>query len=440
LKQAETVNPIESSQSTKTLGANDDSFLPLDLQTQLKSLSEVDILVGIPSFNNARTIGHVVQAVETGLAKYFPSERAIVVNSDGGSKDSTPEIVRNSALQDLKTLLVAHPLHTVHKITTPYHGIPGKGSALRTVFKIATELKAKACAVVDSDLRSITPEWIDLLISPIYRHGFDFVAPLYHRHKYDGTITNSIVYPVTRALYGQRVRQPIGGDFGFSGPLAQYYLSQDVWGTDVARFGIDIWMTTTAITGGFKLCQSFLGAKIHDVKDPGADLSAMLTQVVSSLFSLIENNKNFWEKVTGSVLPPLFGFQYTVGLEPIHVNVERMINIFRQGAKDLISIWDKALSPETLAEVIRLADADKTNFQFPPPIWVRVVYEFAAAFQRQVIHREHLLGSLTPLYLARTASFVLQTAESSAEEVEQILEDLCLEFERQKPYLIERLS
>jgi glycosyltransferase involved in cell wall biosynthesis len=417
-----------------------DAFLSHEVQNRLKQIDQVDILVGIPSFNNARTIGHVVRAIEAGVAKYFPNERAIVVNSDGGSKDGTPEIVRNSSLQDLQTLLVAHPLHTVHKISTPYHGIPGKGSALRTVFKIATELKAKACAVVDSDLRSITPEWVELLISPIYRHDFDFVAPLYHRHKYDGTITNSIVYPVTRALYGQRVRQPIGGDFGFSGRLAEYYLSQNVWQTDVARFGIDIWMLTTAITGGFKICQSFLGAKIHDVKDPGADLSAMVMQVVSALFDLIEKNRDYWPKVIGSKAPPLFGFQYTVGLEPIHVNVDRMLNIFRHGAKDLREIWEKALSPATLAEVIRLGNEEKTNFQFPSPLWVQTVYDFAVAFHRRVINREHLLRSLTPLYLARTASFVLQTPESSAEEVEQILEELCLDFEHRKPYLIEKFQ
>ena len=62
-------------------------------------------------------------------------------------------------------------------------------------------------------------EWIELLAGPVLKGGYDYVAPLYARYKYDGTITNSIVYPLTRALYGQRIRQPIGGDFGFSGSL-----------------------------------------------------------------------------------------------------------------------------------------------------------------------------------------------------------------------------
>src|SRR4029077_12936525 len=129
---------------------------------------------------------------------------------------------------------------------------------------MAESLQAKACAVVDSDLRSITPEWIDLLLRPILFAGYDFVAPYYHRHKYDGTITNSIAYPLTRALYGLRIRQPIGGEFGFHTDLARTYLAQPVWESDVARFGIDIFMTTTAVARHARVVQAFLGAKIHD--------------------------------------------------------------------------------------------------------------------------------------------------------------------------------
>jgi hypothetical protein len=90
---------------------------------------------------------------------------------------------------------------------------------VRSIFEIATRLGTTACAMVDSDLRSITPYWLDRLLSPIVHHGYEYVAPVYSRHKYDGTITNSIAYPVTTALYGVRLRQPIGGEFGLSGEL-----------------------------------------------------------------------------------------------------------------------------------------------------------------------------------------------------------------------------
>src|SRR3990170_7350649 len=248
-------------------------------QIQLEQIKEAEILIGIPSYNNARTIGHVIRAVSAGLAKYFPEAKAVLVNSDGGSADGTPKIAAEASV-DLQSILIAHRVAPLYKITTPYHGIPGKGSAFRLIFEIAKAMEVKACAVVDADLRSITPEWMELLLRPILKEGCDYVAPYYLRHKYDGTITNSIVYPLTRALYGKRIRQPIGGEFGFSKKMAEFYASQEVWESHVARFGIDIWMTTTAIARSAKICQAYLGAKIHDPKDPAADLSAMLAQVV----------------------------------------------------------------------------------------------------------------------------------------------------------------
>jgi len=313
-----------------------------EVREKLEDIKEADVLVGIPSYNNARTIGHVVRAVQAGFAKYFPDRKCVLINSDGGSTDGTMDAVQNAAI-DFQSILLHHRVRPAFKITTPYHGIPGKGSAFRTIFEIADALNVKACAVVDSDLRSITPEWIELLIKPVVEGNLDYVAPLYHRHKYDGTITNSIVYPLTRALYGKRIRQPIGGDFGFSGKLAKFYLTKDVWETDVARYGIDIWMTTTAIANNFKVCQSFLGAKIHDPKDPGADLSAMLYQVVGATFDLMETYSDVWKNIKGSEPVLTCGFQYAVGLEPVNVNLDRMIEKFRLGVKELMDIWKEFL-------------------------------------------------------------------------------------------------
>ena len=395
-----------------------------------------DIVIGIPSYNNARTIGHVVRAVQAGLAKYFPDRKAALVNSDGGSRDGTMDVVRNTRIEDQASILVHHRSDTVPIIATPYEGIPGKGSAFKAIFEIADALQAKACAVVDSDLRSITPEWVELLLKPVLREEAEFVAPLYHRHKYDGTITNSIVYPLTRALYGKRVRQPIGGDFGFSGSLARFYLSKDVWETDVARFGIDIWMTTTAVANGFAVSQSFLGAKIHDTKDPGADLSAMLYQVVSATFGLMEAYPEVWRNAHGSEPVRTYGFQYAVGLEQVNVNVERMLGIFREGLRGLRDIWAAVLGHGDLGEVESLGIRASDAFRFPRSLWSRIIYDYALAYHRKKLPAEHLIKSLTPLYLGRTASFVLEMRDADQSGAEEEIERLCEEFEKNKDYLL----
>jgi hypothetical protein len=414
---------------------NRQEVLPPEALRAAREAGEAAILVGIPSYNNSRTIGHVVRAVQVGLAKYFPRVPSLIVNSDGGSEDGTQKIVQETQTHDSDLLLIAHPLSPVHRLITPYHGIPGKGSAFRCIFRVAELVGARACAVVDSDLRSIAPEWMQLLITPVLEGRFDYVAPYYARHKYDGTITNSIVYPLTRALYGQRVRQPIGGDFGFSGELASRFLSKPVWESDVARYGIDIWMTTTAICEGFRVCQSFLGAKIHDAKDPGADLSSMLLQVVGTLFRLMETYEPVWMGVQGSRDTPLLGFRFEVGSEPVAVDVARMVNHFRRGVADLSDIWKPVLAAADLERLRKLGSVEARQFQLDDELWVRVMYAFSTAYHRRVMDHQHLVRSCLPLYMGRVASFVVEVTDKSPAEVEDCIERLCLAFEELKPGL-----
>ncbi len=406
-----------------------------------ESIQKADIVIGIPSYNNSRTIGHVTRAACAGLAKYYPYLKSVIINSDGGSTDGTPEAVLSARMEDAHLLLLSTPLSGAHRLSLPYHGIPGKGSAFRLIFQMAARLGARACVVVDSDLRSITPEWFDLLLRPILLADFEFVAPYYHRHKNDGTITNSIVYPLTRALYGLRVRQPIGGEFGISARLISRYLERQDWETDVARYGIDVWMTTIAIAEGFRVCQSFLGAKLHDDKDPGADLSAMLHEVVGSVFMLMEEYSGVWLGHSGSRPVDLFGFRFDVGLNPIDVNLKRMLNAFQRGRDDLSEVWSLALERDTLEAIQTLAGQaaeGKDSFRMPDELWTRIVMDFACAHRHRRVARGHLLRSLTPLYLARVASFVIETRELASLQVEERIEKLCLCFEEMMPYLKSR--
>src|SRR5438105_4912431 len=313
------------------------SALDDHLREGVARVRKADLLVGIPSFNNAGTVGHVARTVAAGLRTHFPDVNAVIVNADGGSRDGTSDVVASST-DGLPT------------ITGAYVGPPGKGSAFRAIFEVAAELGVQACAVVDSDLRSITPEWIQRLISPVRDGRADYVTPLYARHKFDGTITNNVAYPLTRALYGLRLRQPIGGEFGFSAELARSFLEgaalggADVWDTDVARFGIDIYMTTTALVGRKRIAQAFLGAKIHDPKDPGADLAPMFTQVVSTLFRLAAANPQAWKDVRGSMPVEIVGSIDPVEPEAVNASVEILQFKYAAGRVEHEKTWAEILS------------------------------------------------------------------------------------------------
>lgn len=414
------------------------SFLSDEFLRQLTAVGEVDVLVGVPTLNNAQTVGHVARAVQLGFAKYFPRERAVLINPDGGSRDGTPEVLSSTSIEGSPGLLSSRPLRTVHRISTRYPGLPSRGSALRTILAAADLLRAKACAVVSPDLRSIAPEWIEHLLRPVHKEKFDYVAPVYHRHKFDGLLVSNLLYPMLRATYGHRLREPMSGEFACSGRLAAYLLEQDVWEGDPDRHGIDLWLTTTALGGGHRVCQSFLGPKIHASKEAGQDLVVTIQRVVGSLCRTLKAHESWWFSRAGSEPVPTFGFEYEVGREPIRINRKRMLQMFRSGVQDLAPVLESILTPETLGEVRAVAQLGDSAFRYPDELWVKTVYEFVSSYHRSVINRDHLLQALPPLYRGRINSFVLQNLDADEKEVERALEGLCLEYERLKPYLIER--
>lgn len=414
------------------------SVLSDELLRQLIAVGEADILVGVPTYNNCKTAGQVVRAVQVGFLKYFPRERTVLINPDGGSTDGTIDVVRNATVSDYRTLMTSQPLRTLQRITTPYSGGPGRDHALRTIFAAADLLRAKACAVVSAELQSVTPEWIEGLIRPVYKEQFDFVTPLYHRHKFDGLLINNIMYPMVRAVYGTRVREPLGKEFGVSARLAKTFLNSVLKTGHPARAGTDLRLTTSAIRNGYLICQAFLGPKIHAPHYEEPDLATVFQRVVGTLFDCLESDESFWPARSASAPIPTFGFEYELSLEPVRVNRDRMLQVFRNGVREFAPILRPVLSPETLEAIQRLAETGETHVRFPDDLWVKTVYEFAASYHHTVIHRDHLMQALVPLYLGRTNSFVAENAGASSLEFDHRLEALCLEYERQKPYLIER--
>ena len=111
--------------------------------------------------------------------------------------------------------------------------------------------------------------------------------------------------------------------------------------------------------------------------------------------------------------------------------------MFSNGVSELDSVFQSILSAPTRAELQQIARTGEEQFHFSADLWVRVVYEFAVAYQKSVISRDHIIQALAPLFRGRVYTFVVENRDSSAEDVEKNIESLCLEFERLKPYLLE---
>ncbi len=393
-----------------------------------EQVKKADFVVGIPSFNEADSISYPTLMASKGVCKYFPDKNSVIINVDNNSPDGTKTAFLNTQT-DVPKIYISTP-----------GDMRGKGSNLRNLFEAVVELEAAAAVVVDADLKSITPQWIQFLGEPLFA-GFNYVTPIYIRHKYDGSITNHIAYPLLRTLFGLRVRQPIGGDFGFSRRLAQAFLSEKTWSDNVSNFGIDIWMTTVAIARRFKVCQTFLGSpKSHRAKDPAKHLGPMFMQVVMTFFELMIDFEYFWKDTGESWPSSIFGFG--LGAQgtppPVSVDTEALYTSFIQGFDRYGEVWKKILPKEELSEVKKTKKIPKNKFYYPSDLWARILFDYAIAYRNNEIPKEMIIESMIPFYHSRILSFVNKTIHMDIRECEEYFEKIVRVFEKEKPYLIKR--
>lgn len=410
--------------------------LPADESARLEQLGSAEIIIGLPSHNHSSTIAGIVRSVREGLREFFAGKRAVIVNTDSGSTDGTVQQV--AELPDEEGVALLQTIVPVRDPVMPYHGIPGKSEGLRLTLRIARQLGARVCIMLSPDLTSITPRSIHELGAPVLEQGFDFVVPLYARHRLDGAINNCILRPLVRTLYGKHLRQPMGGEYAFSSALLQPYLDHNLWGTDLARFGTDIWTTTQALCGPFKLCQVRLGTKSHAPSATAPDLGTTLVQVLGSLFEDMSRNAAFWQRVRGSQPIPILGDLVENAPPVVSLDPHKLVESFRLGLRNLYDVWSLVLPPVTLLELNRASTAAPESLTLPDDLWCRVVFDFALAYRLRTMNRKHLLGAFLPLYLGWLGSFALQTENATNAQSEVRLEKLCQTYETQKPYLISR--
>jgi len=388
-----------------------------------------EIVVAVPSCNHAGTVGQVLRAAQAGLRESFGERSNLLVSVDVGSSDNTREQVQALAAE-------SPLLRVLGSVGVPSPGVEVR--ELRMILELARQVRAGACLVLDASLTSMGADWIAQLVRPILDHQIDLVVPCPARHKLDGGISNGIVYPLMRALYGKRVRHPLGSVFALSGRLVEQFLGKGVWEIEVSALPTDARTVSEAICGDFAVCQVFLGPAERAGSGPSLDLSSILATVLGSVFDEMNRNVAFWQKVRGSEPVRAFGAPVELAGNPSAVDIPKMWESFRLGCRTLQDVWAAILPPATLLALKYLAAEDAAGAGLDDDLWARIVYDFALGYRLHVMNRGHLLRALTPLYLGWLATFVRQVGLASFEDVERRLQQLCFVYEAQKPYLISR--
>jgi glucosylglycerate synthase len=416
----------------------EDTILADDLIRQLISVGEVDLLVGISSHGNTIATSHAFHAIEQSFQQYFTRQRAVIVNVCGGDNDEGGASGCGQGDLAEKNAPFANSLRTVHRVTADFSVPPSPGLALRTVLTAADLLRARACAMVSPGTTNLTPDRIANLLTPVFREKFDFVAPLYTRHKFHGLLARNLLYPMSRALFCRGIRELYSEEWGFSGRLATACLNQDVWHEEPIQTRPEAWMAISAISHDFRCCQAFLGEKLQLAAGPSTDIVEVFRQTVGNLFWCMESQQSTWLDCERSESVQTFGPEHELTSEPTDLDRHRMFEMFQNGVAGLEPILSSILDPETHAEIKKIVACEESTFRFNSGLWVRTLYDFAASYHHAVINRDHLVQALIPLYRGMTFSFLMEHSDSSAAEMEAVSESLCVEFERQKAFLTEK--
>jgi hypothetical protein len=317
-------------------------------------------------------------------------------------------------------------------------GIPGPESTMGALLREMDRRGAAAAAMLSGDVHDATQDWLGALLAPLLDEGFDYACPAYLRHKAEATLNTGVVYPFTRALYGWRLRQPLGGEAALSLPLARKLLSDPDWRRDPAQAGSDAWVVAKVLTGDARACQSWLGAWPGASGGPREDASLALGRVLGLVFREAERHAERWQRVEGSRPVVTFGAPGALDGEVPRVSVDRLVATFQLGQRELGAVWGLVLPPASLLALSRAAAMPAASFRLDDGLWARVVYDFAVAHYTRVVERRQLLLSMTPLYLGWVASFLNEAGPLGAGAAEERVEALCAAFEREKRYLISR--
>ncbi len=406
--------------------------LPPEVERQLTGLPAPAVALGLLTYNNAATAGRVADVAQAALARHFAGWPAVLINADAGSTDATPETLSGVGLPIIRA---THEVPAPQRTAVPFHGVPGRSAALRLAFGVAHRLGARAFALLEADVTSVTEEWVERLLRPVVEQKADFVLAAHARARQDGAITSLLLAPMVRALFGRRLHQPLAGAWALSARLLDRLLGDPRWPAP-GRHTTDFWIEGTAIAEGFTVWEAWLGARRVESGTRTADLPTLLVQALGALFDVMDQYEDLWVELRPSEPVPVTGAP--VALPDAAADTERMIGAFRRGLRDLGALWELILAPETFGDVLSVEATEDSRFRFPDDVWVRVVYDFALGHRYGVVYREHLLRSLVPLFLGRAAAFLLETRGREAAATDAALEAVGAAFERQKRYLVDR--
>ncbi len=405
-------------------GWNKNASLDPEVIKKSKEIKPIDIMVGVLCKNVEPTVLNVLNVINEGLYRYFPDYKKAIVISRAESTDNTDGAIR-----------LFQPYNSIHKIVTKDMINEGKGAGVMTIFEIAHYAGAKCVVLMDGDLLSVKPGWIQTIASPIIYGRADLTVPYYIRHKYDGVITNNLVYPFTRALYGIDIRQPIAGEYAISKNLYELLRQHPLFPPD---FGVDIFILTVAAAEGLYVKEGLFSLKIHESTtrylEPEKFLIPMFRKVIGSMFELAKYYEDYWKSKPVLWHSKFYRECFSQKPIPVLIDIEKMKKTFKDeflASKNTI----KQFLPESIVKELEKIVSNGSSFD--SDFWVEVVYNYASAWKNQKTESEKylLIDTLKTLWIGRFVAYANEVEKMDMNDAERVIQKQAELFEEKFDYL-----
>jgi len=397
-----------------------------DARSEIARIKSADIVIGIPSYRNARTINAVVRNSVQAVLEHCPGKRTVLVNVDANSSDGTASTFMRLRLPP-----------EILRFTTGYQGLTGHGSAVRAIFEVAAKLKADACVVLEASLADARPDDIGAMLTPILHERLHLVLPMHQWDDVDAAFEDLLVYPMVRMMYSRRVRRPLSGDWALSGRLALAYAEQDVWETDAARSGLDVWLLVTALASNVPMVQVPSCRKSATLVFGTTAYDQRFTHTVSTLMRHLGAHQRLWRNATGAQDIAAWGAPPPV-LPASEKPVEQFWRAFLHGMRAWRRLFKRILKREDHEALLQMTNVTPDCLLFPDDLWARIVLDFGVCFNKAELDPDKVAASLATPFYARCLALWNSLQRDGMNIYETAIEQQSQAFERQRGYLLKR--
>ncbi len=398
------------------------------------SVGAADIVVGITNCSSLQSASGLIHAALGGLRQAAAGARALIMVVDPGADDAMAEAVRDVQTGDPNLTVIYHAAAPAFRHAVAYHGIEGRETGLRIILEASQQLNSRACVLLSGDISAVPSEWFVRMLGPLLDGGYDYVAPVYQRQRYEGALSQTMLNPLMQSLYGRALLQPLVQEAAFSQAVVKDLLQDRFWQSKDLWPALDLWRATALVAGGRRPCQTVIGPVARQRGLQSAGVTDMLVQLAGGAFSMMDMYGNAWKRSNPSEIP-IMGEYLDLNPDTAQTRPDQMIERFRLGVKEFMKLWSLFITKEVRTFLHREALKPNAQINIPDEVWAEIVLSFALAYHKNIMNRQHLLQTLTPLYLGKTASFIKETVNLGHQDFMAASERMTGAYARMKYFL-----